>query len=198
MKRLMSLILVAAGILAAGSAAAETIIFKDGTSIKGKIIEDGNFYIKVMEEGELPKQYYKELIEEIMEDPELYEWNPELINASGFEGISPAKVLLIIEHMEANGARYNVQRNMEIISEKATDDMKIQLKKVLNIHDVMSQLIPVYDQVYSSEQELREINAFLKSPAGSKFIGATPEIMKASVTVMTDYFRSRLGGELRM
>ncbi len=195
MKKLILFALVA--LMGTSTAHAETVIMKDGRIIKGQIVENGHYYIKIMEPGKLPYQIYKEQIQQIMEDVDPLEWNPDLINANGFEGISAAKVLLIIEHMEANGARVNIQRNMEAVLGRAEGAEKERLVELLQIHEIVSALIPIYDDVYS-ESELRELNTFLKTPTGSKLISVTPEIMKASVGVVSDYFRSQLGGQLKL
>ncbi|MGE0268815.1 MAG: DUF2059 domain-containing protein [Candidatus Omnitrophota bacterium] len=175
---------------------AEIIYLKDGQVIRAKILERGHYYIKIMD-GSIPRQYYMEQIEKIMDEEEPYQWDPNKIDANGFEGISPTKVLLILEHIEAIGARFNIQRNMEFVIEKAPDAQKEKIKELLVITDIVRALIPVYSSVYS-EEELRLINGFLKTPAGSKMINSNPEIIKASVEVMADYFRSRLGGKLEL
>lgn len=175
---------------------AEIIYLKDGQVIRAKILEKGHYYIKIMD-GSVPKQFYMEQIERIMDEEEPYQWDPNKIDANGFEGIPPAKVLLILEHIEAIGARYNIQRNMEFVIEKAPEGQRERIKELLVITDIVRALIPVYSSVYS-EEELRLINAFLKTPAGSKMINSNPEIIKASVEVMADYFRGRLGGKLEL
>ena len=177
-------------------ASAEIIYLKDGQVIKAKILERGHYYIKVLE-GRTPRQYYLEQIEKIIDEQEPYEWDPNKIDANGFEGIPPTKVLLILEHMEATGARYNIQRNMEFVIDKAPEEQKGKLRELLVITDIVRALIPVYAGVYT-EEELQSINSFLKTPAGSKMMNITPDIIKASVEVMGEYFKSRLGGKLEL
>lgn len=174
-------------------ASAEIIFLKDGQVIKAKILERGHYYIKIME-GHTPRQYYMEQIEKIMDEEDPYKWDPNNIDANGFEGIPPTKVLLIIEHMEANGARYNIQRNMELVYANTAPAHQEKLKELLVITDVIRAIIPVYASVYS-EEELKEMNNFLKSPVGVKMIQATPDIMNGTAEVMGEYFKSKLGSK---
>ena len=52
----------------------------------------------------------------------------------------------------------------------------------LNAHDLLDQLIPLYDKYYSLE-DLRAVNAFYQSEAGKKIISTMPLIMKEAMTI---------------
>ncbi|MBP9854758.1 MAG: DUF2059 domain-containing protein [Candidatus Omnitrophica bacterium] len=186
-------ILAVFSILLSMPAQADIIYLKNGEVIRAKILEKGNYYIKVMV-GQETKQYYNEQIERIVSDEEQFQWDPSQIDANGFPEIPPTKVLLVLEHIEAIGARYNIQRNIELVLKKTPDDQKEKLKEILLITDIIRALIPVYANVYT-EEELRSINAFLKTPAGSKLTNSNPEIIKSSMTVMAEYFQSRIKKE---
>ncbi len=169
---------------------AELIYLKDGRVIRGKIVERGNYYIKVME-GRFPKQYYNEQIEKIMDEEEPFKWDPNRIDANGFPGIPPTKVLLILEHLELNGARINIQRNIELLLDRTPEVEKAKIKDLLRITDLIRVIIPVYAATFT-EPELRDMNSFLKTPVGQKMISVAPYMVEDTAKVMADFFRERL------
>ena len=67
----------------------------------------------------------------------------------------------------------------------------VELEELLNVDEIIKRLIPVYDKYYS-EEDLREIIQFHKSPAGQKVIETTPLIMKESVGVSIKYFKEKM------
>ena len=172
------------------AARAEIIYLKDGRVIRGKVVERGNYYIKVLE-GRLPRMYYNEQIERIMDDMEPMQWDPSQIDANGFPGIPPTKVLLILEHIELNGARVNIQRNIEVFMSKAPESDKDRVGDLMRINDLVSVIIPVYAATFS-EDELRDMNTFLKTPSGQKMMSVAPYMLQDTAKVIADYFRERL------
>ena len=99
------------GIAALGFA--ETIYLKDGRIVKGKIVNEGSYYVIVME-GKMPRRYYNDQILRIEKDEESYDYELDAvhIDPSQFEDVSPEKVNLIITLMEVNGTRQNMQTNI--------------------------------------------------------------------------------------
>lgn len=176
--------------LVCSTARAELIYLKDGRVIKGKVVEKGNYYIKVLE-GRLPKLYYNEQIEKIMDEEEPYKWDPSQIDANGFPGIPPTKVLLILEHLELNGARVNIQRNIEILRANAPKSKLGKVEEVMRINDLIKVIIPVYAATFT-EEEFKEMNTFLKTPTGSKMILVADDMIRDTAEVMVDYFKERL------
>lgn len=172
------------------AAQAEIIYFKDGRVIRGKVVEKGNYYIKVME-GRHPKQYYNEEIEKIVDEEEPFKWDPSQIDANGFPGIPPTKVLLVIEHMELNGARVNIQRNIELLLARSPESQREKIKDLLRITDLVRVIIPVYAATFS-EEELRAMNDFLKTPSGSKMMSVAPEMVQDTAEVIAEYFKERI------
>lgn len=172
------------------AAGAEIIYFKDGRVIRGKIVERGNYYIKVME-GRIPKQYYNEEIDKIVDEDLKYKWDPSQIDASSFPGITPIKVLLILEHLELNGARVGIQRNIELLLDQTPEGQHAKVRELLRITEIVKVIIPVYSETYS-EQELREMNDFLKTPTGSKMVSVAPAMVEATAKVMVEFFKGRM------
>lgn len=177
-------------VLICSVARAEIIYLKDGRVIRGKVVERGNYYIKVLE-GRLPKLYYNEQIDKIMDEQEPFKWDPNRIDAGGFPGIPPTKVLLILEHLELNGARVNIQRNIEMFRERAPKEDLAKVDDLLRITDLITVIIPIYAATFT-EDELREMNSFLKTPTGQKMITVAPLMLEDTTKVMADYFRARL------
>jgi len=65
------------------------------------------------------------------------------------------------------------------------------MDKVINIDELLSKLIPVYDRNLSG-QELQGLINFYNSDLGRKYILITPVIMKESMQAGQDYFKSKL------
>ena len=171
-------------------AKAEIIYLKDGRVIRGKIVEKGHYYIKVME-GRIPKQYYNEEVDKIVDEEDAFKWDPSQIDANGFPGIPPTKVLLILEHLELNGARVGIQRNIEILLENTPESQHAKVRDLLRITDIVRTIIPVYSTTYT-EQEFREMNAFLKTPTGSKMVAVAPAMIDDTAKVMVGFFKERM------
>ena len=72
-----------------------------------------------------------------------------------------------------------------------TEDMQASLefmKQELNWTVLEPRLVQVYVDVYT-EDELRGLNDFYRSPLGQKFIEKTPEIMEASTKMTMEMFQ---------
>src|SRR3990167_8349423 len=156
------------GIAALGFA--ETIYLKDGRIVKGKIVNEGSYYVIVME-GKMPRRYYNDQILRIEKDEESYDYELDAvhIDPSQFEDVSPEKVNLIITLMEVNGTRQNMQTNID---------------------EIIKQLIPIYDKYYTQE-ELKAMIDFYRSAPGKKLVEATPQIMKEALQVSVEYFQQK-------
>lgn len=97
------------------------------------------------------------------------------------ENIPPAKEKLIEEVIEITG----IEKQAETFLSEADSLLEsfpgqqpktsVPLKKSLLPHDMYCAL---YDQLFT-ENELRELIAFLKSPVGKKFLKVTPDVSEA-------------------
>ncbi len=78
--------------------------------------------------------------------------------------------------------------------ETMAEDLQANLefvKKELNWSVLEPRLVQMYVGVYS-EEELRGLNEFYRTPLGQKFIAKTPEIMAASSQMTMELFRELL------
>lgn len=177
------------GIAALGFA--ETIYLKDGRIVKGKIVNEGSYYVIVLE-GKMPRRYYNDQILRIEKDEESYDYELDAvhIDPSQFKDISPEKVNLIITLMEVNGTRQNMQTNIEQIIAQVPLERRTEVEALFDIDEIIKQLIPIYDKYYTLE-ELKAIIDFYRSAPGKKLVEATPQIMKEALQVSVDYFQQK-------
>ena len=177
------------GIAALGFA--ETIYLKDGRIVKGKIVNEGSYYVIVME-GKMPRRYYNDQILRIEKDEESYDYELDAvhIDPSQFEDVSPEKVNLIITLMEVNGTRQNMQTNIEQIIAQAPLERRPDFEALFDIDEIIKQLIPIYDKYYTQE-ELKAMIDFYRSAPGKKLVEATPQIMKEALQGSVEYFQQK-------
>jgi len=186
---------------------AETIYLKSGRVVKGDIVEKTADQIKINANG-ITLTYYADEVDRV-EGPSTASPAPaaqtEMPAASlpvteqvSAPVISPSenyasmsKKDLILKYMEATGAKGNMRRTFSEIIAAASDDKKAELKRVLNLDDVLNELVPVYDQ-YFTEQDLRELIAFYESPLGQKVLKTAPLILKDSMDKSVNYFKGKL------
>lgn len=174
------------------SARAETIYLNDGRVIKGKIINRGAYDVTVRE-GAMPRKFFNDQILRIEQDEAPVNAAQGAIGAvdsSRLAGISAEKVNLIVEFIEASGIRQSVQVNIERIIAQSPAEKQAELRTIFDINGIIQQLVPIYDKYYSPE-ELKEITAFYKTPAGQKMIEATPKIMSEFLQASVDAIRQR-------
>ncbi|MBI5149698.1 MAG: DUF2059 domain-containing protein [Candidatus Omnitrophica bacterium] len=176
--------------LTASAARAETIYFKDGRVVAGKVINRGAYDV-VIQEGTLPRHYYNDQILRIEEDQPQAVARPPApasLDASQFPRIAPEKFGLIMELMDASGVRRSMRTNIDQIIAQAPEEKRGQLETVFNIDAIIAQLVPIYDKYYAPD-ELKEIVAFYKTPAGQKLIEVTPKIMQEALQASVSYFQ---------
>ncbi len=127
-----------------------------------------------------------------LEDGEEYVYDVSKVDVdpSQFTDISEGKVKLIITLMEVTGTRQSMQTNMEHIIAQAPEEKRPELEKLFDINDIIGQLVPIYDRHYT-ENELKEIIGFYRTPAGKKMIEAIPEIMKEAMKTSVEYLQQK-------
>ncbi len=178
--------------MAVSPARAETIYLNDGRVIKGKIINRGAYDVTI-KEGAMPRKFFNDQILRI--EPDVAPVNDAAgatgaVDSSRLAGISAEKAALITEFIEASGIRQSMQANIERIIAQSPAEKQAELKAVFDINGIIQQLVPVYDKYYSPE-ELREIIAFYKTPAGQKMIEVTPKIMSEFLQASVDAIKQR-------
>jgi len=57
-----------------------------------------------------------------------------------------------------------------------------KLQQQMDVHDLISRIIPVYDKYYTLE-DLKAINAFYESPAGQKVLANLPQITQECMKI---------------
>lgn len=179
----MKKILMIIGLLlmTAGPLAAETITFKDGRVVKGNIFEENKFSIKVMV-GKTPYTYYRNEIASIVKDEAVQEQAPVL---------TPQKRELILRLLEANGARENIGKVFEQVVSETPAEAQADMRELLKTDEVIERIIPIYAGYYT-EEELKELIIFYKSPIGSKHLSVTPYVMEDTMKEVAAYFRQKV------
>lgn len=125
--------------------------------------------------------------------------NPNLLNNSEvFSAPMPegTKKELILTLIDAMGTKEALQAMLAQVSEQASPQEKESLQKVLNLDEVLNRLVPVYDK-YFSEEEIKVLTSFYKSPVGKKLIKVTPALMEDSMKANVSYFQESIPKSLK-
>ncbi|MBI3617625.1 MAG: DUF2059 domain-containing protein [Candidatus Omnitrophica bacterium] len=169
-------------------ARAETIYLKDGRVVTGKIINRGAADVTI-KEGGAPRHYFSDQILRIEQDDA-----PVSLAAPADPApkpvVSAEKVVLITEFIEVSGIRQSIQAIIDRIIAQSPPEKQTELKSVFDMQGIMRELMPIYDKYYSSE-ELKEISAFYRTPAGQKMIEVTPKIMNEFLQASVDAIKQR-------
>lgn len=168
-------------------ASAETIYLRNGGVVKGKILEKGEYYVTIRQ-GKIPKKYYNDQIVRIVKDEDL---NRLSIDASQFEYISQEKVNLIVRLMEVNGINEGMRENLNNIMSKLPEEKREEMMPLFNINEMLTTLVPIY-HTYYTEEEIKGLIEFYKSPLGQKVIKVTPQIMTEAMQENLKYFQGKL------
>lgn len=190
--------------LATSLCSAETIYLKSGRAVKGDIVEKTADQITINANGMTLTYYADEIdrIEGASDSPQeaVQAVSPSLSSpqeAGGYvagratDYASMSKKDLILKYMEATGVKGSIRRTFADIINASSPDKKEELKKALNLDDVIDALVPVYDQ-YFTEQDLQELIAFYESPVGRKLLKTLPLIAKDSMDKSISYFKGKL------
>lgn len=104
-------------------------------------------------------------------------------------GIAPEKRAEIDKMLRLTGTDQKmamVLDQMVQIMQKGNPDAPsefwVKFRTTANTHELLEQIIPVYDKYYSLD-DLKQINAFYESPSGQRMIKASPEVMKESMQI---------------
>ena len=169
---------------------AETIYLKDGRTYEGKIIERGDYYVSIESQG-VPYKFYTDEIDRIEEAKDPNQLPALQIDLTKLPNISKKKIDLILKLVEVNGTRRSMQNNLDQIVAKANENKKEELRKLLNIDEIMTSLIPLYDKHFS-EVELVQLIQFYSSPLGHKILETMPVLLNEAVEVSVKYFEQKI------
>jgi len=188
------------------SANAETIILKNGEMVFAKIIEKDAQKIKAEVNG-LAMTYYLDDIKTIegMEAAEFM--TPTVIQPKSMPQPQPAasaapaqpsseisgmsKKELILKFIDAFGTRASLTTNFADLMKKAPAKQAEEMKKAVNVDELIEELVPLYDKHFT-EQELEAYIKFYSSPAGQKLLVTIPTLMTESVGTSLKYFKTKI------
>jgi len=166
----------------------ETIYFKDGTKIKGKIVEDGGYYM-VIEQNNRPRRYFSDLIERVEED--IVDASiSENIQTDNFLFTQETKIEWILRLLQINGTRDTIKDNIAQIIESAPLGREEEIRDIFDLDGLMEEIIPIYDEHFT-ETEIQEIVAFYETPIGQKLLEESPDVNKKVLETTIKYFGNR-------
>ncbi|MBI3602792.1 MAG: DUF2059 domain-containing protein [Candidatus Omnitrophica bacterium] len=193
---------------------AETINFKNGHSMTGKILEKNAQSIKIDLNG-VAVTYYADEIKDIDGQP----MAPEPAAASTLEPMplpaptpTPASVpvslvnptflatddpaekkVLILKFIDVFGTRLSLTRNFEgmlnLLSKQKPEEVQ-KIRDRVKVDEIIERLIPLYDKHFTAE-ELKTYIDFYSSDKGQKLISSIGAIVKESIQVSADYFKEK-------
>ena len=167
---------------------ADTIYLKDGRLIKGTIIEQESYAIKV-KVGNDYLQIYRHNIDKIVTAEE----EKKMLDAflKGPEEPSTKKNELVLRLFDVMGVKTDVRRILDRLMNEAPITMREDLEHHLSADELIKRLIPIYEKYYS-EAELDELIHFYSSATGAKLIKLSPLIMDETMRTVSDYFRANI------
>ncbi len=200
-------ILIAIIIMATVSvtAHAEIIILKDGKMMNAKIIEQDEEKLKIEEDGEVVT-YYKDQIQSVNGKPltppagdDKAKGNSQDTSVAPMKGPKPSglsKRALIRKFIDVFGTRESMTQNFDRMVASLPPDKAQEVRKILNVDEVIDNIMPLYDKYYTQE-DLEYYIAFFGSERGQKFLKSLPLIMQESVDVNIEYFKTKMPGEFK-
>ena len=186
---------------------ADTINFKDGRSISGKILEKTDQSVKIDLNG-LTMTYFADEIKDVDGQalgvaptvvPVVKAPTPVNIPATVNIGSDSnpedpvKKRVLILKFIDVFGTRRAMTQSLEgllsaLATQRSEDAQKIRQK--FRVDEVIEKLIPLYDKHFTSD-DLKAYIDFYSSPQGQKLLLSIGVIMKESITVGADYLREK-------
>jgi len=194
---------------------AETILLKNGTKVQGQIIEKTERGVKVnvkgvtltYDAGEVQKIEGESSAAGILPTKTASPLAPLPVKAvssgaagkgsgasssgSGDQFAGMTKRDLIVALMEASGAREKLTEVFSQAMSKASPKEAVQLQKIFNTDEMINEVIPVYNQ-YFTEDELRDLILFYRSPLGRKLFMVTPLVVEDSIKASLTYFQNKM------
>ncbi len=195
-------------------ALADTIHLKNGRIVEGTITERTKDQIKIDVNG-FTLTYYLDEIEEIegvsvqiteTESPAMLpsitqgreqKQEPARFGSSTTKAINDLNLSamnkrdLVLHYMEVTGVKGQMNQSFSEIIQRAPEQERRNLRRVLKSKDVLDELVPVYAQ-YFSEDDLRELILFYESEVGQKLLKTAPLIMQESAEKSLQYFEGKI------
>ena len=111
--------------------------------------------------------------------------------------LSDNKRTLVIELLQLVKAKEQSQQVLDSMIQTMPLDVQATFKEALNADEMMKLVIPVYER-YLTVDDLKNVIAFYRSPAGKKLLEAQPKIMKDSMIVMKVYVQKKLSEKMNL
>ncbi|MCB9771442.1 MAG: DUF2059 domain-containing protein [Candidatus Omnitrophica bacterium] len=106
------------------------------------------------------------------------------------DSVSTETKELVRRLLEANGMRESLLGIFEDIISQAPPESQKELHDVLKADAIIDSVIPVYAK-YFTQDELRALITFYKSPVGVKNLGLTPKLMTEVMQTAGQYFEEK-------
>lgn len=214
MKRTLGAILLMC-LMAVPTVYAEVIVLTDGTTINGKIVGRNDKGLRVELDGETT---FFDLSKIMTIDGKPFDNKTTKVNEVSKEQMSKDLSSLVevskesqakLEVIRSNSKRDAVKKFVELLGvrelmaknfEQMLNNMhpnyRAQMRKVLNVDEIVDNLLPLYDK-YFTQDELDYYIAFYSSPSGKKLQTTIPIIMKESVDVNLEYLKDKMPKNLQ-
>ncbi len=98
---------------------------------------------------------------------------------------------LITALMDASGTKENMNKVLNQLLGQASAEGARKIRDIINIDEVLDQIAPIYEK-YFSDDELKGLVSFYRSPLGQKLLLATPLIVQDSAEVSRVYFQKKV------
>ncbi len=103
--------------------------------------------------------------------------------------VAPETKELVRRLLEANGARESLIGIFEDIIKRAPTESQKELRNLLKPDAIIDNIVPIYAK-YFTDQELKELIVFYKSPVGAKNLALTPQLMTEVMEASAQYFEN--------
>ncbi len=188
MRKILFLAIIILGISA--SAMADKIYLKNGTIITGQIESKDRNAVVINVKG-VPRRYFMQQIDSIDESSqEAAITDYSLENLKSLSEIPQDKVDLILRFLEVDGTKQRMKENLKTAIANAPEDKQPQLKAMIRVDEILTELVPVYDKLFEKD-ELEEIILFYQSFAGKKLQEVAPIVLNETVKVTYEYVREK-------
>jgi hypothetical protein len=154
--------------------AEDAIYLKNGKVIKGDIMNETDYSVKIMSKG-FPQTFYRQEIDRIEKDEDVVQ--QAMITPQAKEGLTSQQKELIKRLLEANGVRDVISNNIAKMMNQAPTDLQTTLRAKLSVDDIIEKIIPVYAKYYT-EEEIEKLLAFYKTELGRKTLETSPKIIE--------------------
>jgi len=172
-------------VLMAGRSLADVVYLKDGTSVRGQIISETKYSVKITADG-LPRVFYSDQIDHVEHiDPE-----QEAAMVQAEAGVIPDSTReLILQLLEANQALAGIQQSMRSFLNALSPEKQAELADHLTMDSLIEHFVPIYAK-YFTEEDFSVMIQYFNSPTGKRAVEAAPKIMQESIQVAAEYFKN--------